>query len=304
MEEPNFSIPTLPLSILGSYTQKYFDIAYAAQSYAQRLDLYFPNDKPGPYPLIVHFHGGAFMFGTKRDINLLPILRSLDQGYALASVEYRLSGEARFPALVYDCKAAIRYLRAHASALNIDPDMFIAWGPSAGGYLAAMMGVTGGNPAFEDLSMGNPEVSSQVQAVVDWCGPTGDFCLMDNQVRTNGIGAADHDHSLSPESRLLGCAIQRVRELSRLAAPITHVGESVPPFLIQHGEADGIVPFQQSIDFADRIARIAGKNRVTLRTYVGKGHHGEPWFDYPDITDEVFKFLWQVRRMEQADVPS
>jgi len=294
MEEPNFQIPRLAQSILDAIPRKILDMPYAQQSESQKLDLYFPECGRKPYPLVVHFHGGAFMFGTKRDDNLRPMLRSLDHGYALASVEYRLSGEARFPALVYDCKAAIRFLRANAEVFDIDAGKIAVWGPSAGGYLAAMMGATQGSPAFEDLSMGNGKVSSDIQAVVDWCGPAGDFCLMDAQIRQNGLGVADHDDPLSPESRLLGHAIQKVRELSRLAAPATHIHKNIPPFLIHHGQADETVPVQQSEELAKRIAAVAGAEKVHLHTFAGKGHHGQPWYDNICLTDEIFAFLKSV----------
>ncbi len=294
MEDSRVVLPLLPRHELDAIRHKQLDVAYAKQSGSQMLDLYYPDGASGPYPLIIHFHGGAFLFGTRRDDNLRPMLRALKRGYALASVEYRLSGEARFPALVYDCKAAIRFLRANASRLHLDPWRFAAWGPSAGGYLAAMMGTTCGNPAFEDLTMGWAEASSDVQAVIDWCGPAGDFCLMDSQIRQNGFGAADHDDPLSPESRLLGHAIQEVRELSRLAAPVSHVHPGVPPFLIHHGEADETVPVQQSEALARRIRETAGADRVILRTFAGKGHHGQPWYDAEALTDEIFDFLDRV----------
>lgn len=291
METPQVRIPPLAQAVLDTIPRKELDIPYADGSPSQRLDIYWPARGEGPFPVVAHFHGGAFMFGTRRDVNLAPMLRVLAHGYALVSVGYRLSGEARFPALVYDAKAALRFLRANAARYRLRGDQVAAWGPSAGGYLAAMLGATGGNPAFEDVTMGNAGESSAVQAVVDWCGPAGDFCRMDVQIRESGIGEADHDDPLSPESQLLGCAIQQVPELSRLAAPVTHVRADIPPFLIHHGEADGTVPVQQSIDLARRIEAVAGAGRVTLRTFAGKGHHGEPWYEAPALTEEVVRFL-------------
>lgn len=290
MQDYSFRIPLLPDAALAAIPKKHLDIAYASQSPNQILDLCLPEG-PGPFPLIVHFHGGAFALGTKRDANLAPMLRGIARGYAVASVEYRMSGEARFPALVYDAKAAIRFLRANAEKYRLDPARFAAWGPSAGGYIAAMLGATNSNPSFEDLAMGNAHASSEVQAVVDWCGPAGDFCRMDGEIRENGVGVADHDDPNSPESRILGCAIQKVRELSRLAAPCTHVGKDAPPFLIHHGEADPVVPVQQSRTLAAAIAAQAGPERVRLVTFPGRGHHGEPWFDEPAMSDAVFDFL-------------
>ncbi len=271
--------------------RKVFDLPYAAQSEKQKLDIYLPQTGQKPYPLIIHFHGGAFLVGSKRDIHLRPMLRALKHGFALASVGYRFSSEARFPALIYDAKAAVRFLRGKAQEYHLDENRFAVWGPSAGGYLAAMLGATNEMSAFEDLSMGNESFSSDVQAVVNWCGPAGDFCRMDQQITENGLGAADHDLANSPESLLLGGAIQNRRELSRLAAPITHIQKKCPPFYIVHGREDAIVSYQQSEDLARRIQEVAGEGKATCRIVDSRGHHGEAWFESEEETDAVFRFL-------------
>jgi acetyl esterase/lipase len=147
-------------------------LAYGADSPNQVVDLYVPGDT-GPWPLIVAIHGGAFMKGNRTwELPHLPAL--LGRGYAVASVEYRLSSEALFPAGVRDVKQATAYLRAHAGELNLDPSFFAAWGRSAGGHLAAMLGVTSGRATEFDREHGD----SSVQAVVDWYGPS-DFLAMD-----------------------------------------------------------------------------------------------------------------------------
>ena len=288
MEHPGHVIPRLSQTVLDSIPTKLLDVHYADRSPDQVLDIYYPKTK-GPYSLIVHFHGGAFLFGTQRDVNLVPMLRGLDRGYAIISVGYRMSGEARFPAMIYDAKAALRFLRAHASSLNLLTDKIGVWGPSAGGYLVSMLGVTNDNPAFEDLSLGNPGFSSTVQAVVDWCGPCGNFLAMDPAIRANGFGDADHNDPLSPESRFMGAPIPHIPELVRLASPISHVSKHLPPFLIQHGEADPVVPVQQSQTYAQAIQEAGGS--VTLLTYPDKGHHGQPWYEEPWMSDLVFEFF-------------
>jgi acetyl esterase/lipase len=290
MENPDHVIPRLSPAVLDSIATKRLDVPYADRSKAQVLDIYYP-DVPGPYPVIVHFHGGAFLFGTQRDVNLVPMLRGRKRGYAVVSVSYRLSGEARFPAMIHDAKAALRYLRAHAHDLNLLTDKIGVWGPSAGGYIVSMLGVTHGLPAFDDLSLGNATFSSEVQAVVDWCGPCGSFLDMDSAIRANGFGDADHNDPLSPESRFLGAPITAIPELVRLASPITHISKNLPPFLIQHGEADPIVPVQQSQAFAQALAQAGGN--VTLLTYPGKGHHGQAWYEEPWMSDLVFDFFDQ-----------
>lgn len=296
MQDPDYRIPLLPKEKLEAINTKYLDIPYCNESPAQILDVYLPENAGGPYPVIAHFHGGAFMLGTQRDCNLETILRGLERGFAVVSVQYRMSGEARFPAFIWDCKAVLRWIRANSAKYGFDPGKIAAWGPSAGGYIAAMLGVTAGNPAFEDLSQGNAEYSSEVQAAIDWCGPCGGFLNMDAEIRENGVGPADHNDPLSPESRILGAPLPTVPELSEMAAPYRYAHKDAPPFLIMHGEADPIVPVQQSRRLAEALEKAAGKERVTLKTYPGQGHHGEPWYDEPEISQICFDFLDKIFR--------
>lgn len=294
MENPDFKIPPLPDDVLDAIPTKYLNIPYCNQSPAQKLDIYIPKNANKPFPVIVHFHGGAFMLGTRRDDNLVPMLRALEHGYAVVSVEYRLSGEARFPALIWDSKAAIRFLRAHAQTYGFDSQKIAAWGPSAGGYIVAMLGLTVGNPAFEDLTQGNPTVGSEVQAVVDWCGPCGGFLNMDTAITANGIGCADHNAPDSPESRLMGAPIETIPQLVALANPCRYVHRGVPPFLIQHGANDPVVPVQQSQALADTIKAVAGEDKVDFKIYQGHGHHGEAWYNTVEMSNSVFRFLDSV----------
>ena len=222
---------------LPAGTTVHRDLAYAIHAHArQKLDLYLP---PGTArPLIIYVHGGAFRAGDKSQG--VP-LEYLAQGYAVASVNYRLSGDAFFPAQIEDCKAAVRWLRANAAKYGLDPDRFAAFGTSAGGHLVAMLGTAGDERAF-DVGM-NGGVSSRVQAVVDFFGPT-DFLQMDAHRLPSG---QVHDSADSPESRLVGGAIQHFRDKVARANPITYVSKDAPPFLIVHGDADPLVPHHQSV---------------------------------------------------------
>ena len=162
--------------------------------------------------MIVSIHGGAFMGGDKRDIQLTPMLAGLNHGYAVVGVNYRMSGEAKFPALVQDVKAAIRWIRANSNQFLFDPQRIATWGGSAGGYLSLMAGLSAGDPELEDLSLGNPNEPSNVQAVVDWFGPA-DFLKMDQQLGELGWGPdEEHAHTAanSPESLLLGRKITEI----------------------------------------------------------------------------------------------
>jgi len=193
-------------------THKFLDIRYAFQSASQMLDIYLPESGEGPYPVIMHIHGDAFIGCDKADQQVLPALQGLKRGYAVVAVNYRLSGEAKFPALVQDVKAAVRWARAHAGRYHLDPERIAAWGGSAGGYLASMLGVSAGVPELEDLHQGNPDQLCHVLAAVVWYGPT-NFLKMDEQLASSGLLAPQgmrHNDPHSPEALLLGRRITRL----------------------------------------------------------------------------------------------
>jgi acetyl esterase/lipase len=270
-------------------SRKWLDIAYADLSPAQKLDLYLPEEGEGPFPVILHIHGGAFAIGDKRDIHVSVWLQGLQLGYAVAAVGYRLSGEAVFPAGLQDVKAAVRWLRAHGEDHHLDSRRIVACGGSSGGNYAAMMGVTSRVPLFDDPRLGNQEQSSEVQAVVDWFGPT-DFLKMDEQLIENGLGPADHNQADSPESRYLGRPIPEIPDQVRLANPITYVHEGMAPILIQHGTADCLVPYQQSLEFARVIEERVGPDRCELDLFEGAGHD-DPLFESQENMERVFAYI-------------
>ena len=294
MDGPPDFIPPLAQEILDAISEKYLEIPYCDGSPDQKLDLYLPEKRSGKCPVIVHFHGGAFLFGTKRDDSVEPMLRGLDRGYAVVSAEYRKSGEARFPAMVYDAKTVIRWVRANAEKYGFDTERIAIWGPSAGGWLSSFVAVTNDNPAFEDLSMGYSEYSSHVHACIDWCGPCAGFLKMDEAFALTGDGVADHNDPHSPESMFLGAHIVKVPELCRLSSPIAHVSKDTVPFLIVHGGIDQVVPKEQSIEFAAAINGAAGEGRATLHIAEGKLHHGHPWYHEKWVSDMCLDFLDKV----------
>jgi acetyl esterase/lipase/cyclophilin family peptidyl-prolyl cis-trans isomerase/catechol 2,3-dioxygenase-like lactoylglutathione lyase family enzyme len=263
------------------------DIAYVAAGHArQKLDLYLPKAE-GPLPLIINIHGGAFRMGSKEDG--VPV-EYLSLGYAVASIGYRLSGDAIWPAQIEDCKAAVRWLRANARTYGIDPDRFAAWGASAGGHLASTLGTAGWVKEFEVGE--NLEVSSRVQAVVDYFGPT-DFLQMDAHRLANG---QVHDPADSPESQLIGGALQENPDKAARANPITYVTRDAPPFLICHGDADPLVPHHQS-ELLEAALRRAGVP-VTFYTVTGAGHGR---FNDPKVPELAKAFL--AERLKPASPP-
>jgi len=259
---------------------QYPDLAFASVSATQILDLYLPTSGDGPFPVVVLVHGGGFMMGDKSGASGADQL--LAAGYAVASVNYRLSSEALAPAQIQDIKAAVRFLRANAQQYNLDPNKFGAWGGSAGGSLVALLGTSCGVEALEGSELGNADQSSCIQAVVDQFGPT-DFLQMDKQFAGTSC-PVNHDAAESPESKLLGAPIQTVPEAANAVNSITYVSSmdaaNAPAFLIQHGTADCNVPPQQSQLLYDALLPVLGPDKVTLTFLDGAGHGGDEfWTD-------------------------
>jgi acetyl esterase/lipase len=291
--DPHYAIQdTPPPANTDHVKRKFLDVPYADRSPAQQLDVYLPDEGEGPFPVIVSIHGGAFMGCDKADVQVLPMLEGLKRGYAVVAVNYRLSWEAKFPALVHDVKAAVRWVRANARYYHFDPDRIAAWGGSAGGYLSAMLGVSASVSELEDLRLGDPGQPCDVQAVVVWFGPT-DFLKMDERLVEGGMPpqvAMEHNGANSPESLLLGEQITLVPDLVRAANSETYINPAAPPFFLQHGTLDDTVPVQQSIEFASKLEKAIGKDKVILDLLEGAGH-ADPRFEAPDNVSKVLDFI-------------
>jgi acetyl esterase/lipase len=217
------------------------------------LDLYRPEGVAGLLPVILCVHGGHWDAGGK---DRCPAVTLVQDGYAVASINYRLARTAPFPAQLEDCKAAVRWLRANASTYNLDPDRIGVWGYSSGGHLAALLGTTGGVPELEG-SGENMQYSSQVQAVCDVAGPT-DLLAMAN------LGPR---RTLAIEG-LLGGPPENDKAKAIAASPLHYISKDDPPFLIVHGEADRVVPVEQSQRLYEEL-RKAGVNATLKTPHVG-----------------------------------
>jgi acetyl esterase/lipase len=222
------------------------------------LDLYRPESSGEPLPLIVWVHGGGWRNGSREGSQAIPLS---GRGYAVASINYRLTGVAPFPAQIEDCRAAIRWLRAIASKYNIDPKRVGVWGGSAGGHLVALLG-TSGNVNKWDTVGGNTDQSAGVQAVCDFYGPS-NFLVEDMPARAR---AAE-----SPLGRLLGGPVDERRDEARQASPVTYISADDPPFLIVHGDQDKTVSIAQSELLEDALKE-AGVEVTFVR--VKNGGHG------------------------------
>ena len=255
----------------GTFTS-YLDRPYVSDGNVRHmLDLHIPNGQSAPMPLIVWIHGGGWLNGDKTLGQNSFQLRYARNGYAVASLNYRLSGEAIFPAQINDCKAAIRWLRANAATYNIDPTRIGVWGSSAGGHLSALVGTSNDVVDLEGTVGTNLTPSSRVQAVADWYGPT-NFLLMDTQGQTQGCGAGGHNSATSPESLLVGCQIQTCPNAVQRANPMSYFSADDPPFFIQHGSADCTVPTGQS-QILTSLLQGAGHD-ASFMTLAGAGHGG------------------------------
>ncbi|MBN2020019.1 MAG: alpha/beta hydrolase [Sedimentisphaerales bacterium] len=256
----------------------YRDLPYVTNGHErQKLDLYIPKSQE-KLPLIIRIHGGAWLAGSKEMEGPGDYVRN---GYAVASINYRLSRHAVFPAQIEDCKAAVRFLRASAEKYNLDPNRFAVWGPSAGGHLAALLGTTGDVNEFDVGE--NLTVSSKVQAVVDFFGPT-DFLQMQAHRLPGGM---DHNTPDSPESKLLGGNIADNPEKAARANPLTYITKDDPPFLIIHGAQDPLVPHHQS-ELLEAALKKAGVP-VIFYTVKGAGHGGFKDPNVPKLTREFFE---------------
>ena len=242
--------------------RKYLDVPYADESKNQILDIYLPEEGEGPFALIVHLHGGGFGMGDKRDDHMDTYLKALEHGYAVASVEYRLSGEAIFPAAVLDCRQAFRFLKKNAADYKIDPDRICALGGSAGGNLAALMGMNIPNGEFFGEEGKTFDTDCKVKAAVDQFGPV-NFRTMDDEARVNGVSFADHDQPFSAESSYMGGALPSLSdEWLAKADPTSYINENMAPLLVEHGCKDKLVPFAQSVNFVNAIYKKLGQGRV------------------------------------------
>lgn len=256
------------------------DLAYVEAGHErQKLDLYLPEKAEGPLPLIIWVHGGGWQNGSKDGC---PPLRAgyVERGYAVASLNYRLSSHAVFPAQIEDCKAAIRWLRAHAREYALDPQRFGVWGASAGGHLAALIGTCGGVKEFDVGA--HLDQSSRVQAVCDYFGPT-DFTVF---VTTPGYES--HATDASPEAKLIGGPVLQNKARAARVNPISYVSKDDPSFLIMHGDKDPTVPINQSQMLFEALKK-AGVS-THFHTIHGAGHGG-PGFIGPNIETMAAAFF-------------
>jgi acetyl esterase/lipase len=246
------------------------NVAYASTSSAQKMDIHIPEGT-GPFPVVVLIHGGAFLGGDKSGeaFNAAALVAN---GIAAVSINYRLTSEAIYPAQIQDCKAAVRFLRANATKYNLNPDKIGSWGASAGGNLSSLLGTSSGLSELEGASLGNSSYSSKVIASVDWFGPI-NFLTMDAEASALGFTITTNS-STSPESKLIGAAVQTVPALVAKANPTTYITSDDAAFFIQVGSVDRNIPYTQSLNFYYALKTVKGSSDVSYELLDGAGHGG------------------------------
>jgi acetyl esterase/lipase len=258
-----FALPVAAMAANGPAVREETDIVFGKGGDSDlKLDLAMPADGAGPFPAVVCIHGGGWVGGKRQEMS--QTIRTLaGLGYVAVSPDYRLATtNARFPAQVEDCKAAVRFLRANAKEYNIDPDHIGAVGFAAGGHLACMLGVTNKDDGLDGAG-GNADASSRVQAVVSFFGPT--------DLTAKDWGLEVSARNLTP---LLGGTLEEKPEAYRKASPLTYAGKNAAPLLLFHGAVDKIVPVDQSRRLAEKITSAGGAAQLIV--VEGEGHGFRP----------------------------
>jgi len=237
------------------------DLAYVENGHErQKLDIYLPKERSAePVPLIVWIHGGGWEGGNKDGC---PFAMFATQGYVVASINYRLSKHALYPAQLEDCQAALKWLRSKAKEFNVDPAKVGVGGASAGGHLAALVGTAGAKTTDSD--------GVKVQAVVDIFGPANFLTIWPQSGPDTVI---KHNELNSPEGRLFGGPIPEKQELAKQASPTTYVCKECPPFLILHGKQDRLVPWKQSQELHEALEKAGATSELILVD--DAGHDGK-----------------------------
>ncbi|MSU59817.1 MAG: alpha/beta hydrolase [Pedosphaera sp.] len=270
-----------------------------------RLDIYRPKKHvDAPLPVVVYIHGGGWMTGDKAEKHSADAaLQLAEAGFFVASINYRLSGEAAFPAAIEDCKCAVRFLRAHAAQYGIRTDRIGAWGMSAGGHLALLLGTSGGMTRLEGLG-GWAEQSSRVQAVVSYYGPTELAVRAARKQRGGAEPAARPDKRSGrrdPEAQFLGGTFAAKPEAYRLASPLTHVTPDDPPALIFHGADDGSVPPEQSRRMADALKSAGVPSELVIVPGAGHGFYSLGADKVRELGQRVVEFFRRELLMNPAN---
>lgn len=283
---------------LSDFPRRWMDLAYSTGSEAQKLNITLPNIGEGPFPVVVYFHGGGWLIGDKNHVQTQSVHRLLYAGYAVVSVNYRLSDEAKWPANLYDCKAAIRFLRANGNKYQLDTERIGVVGNSAGGHMAALLGTTNGLPEFEDISMGWADYSSSIQAAFIWFGIYDFVNWKQDFEKAYGKPLPN----IGAEAYMFGHSIQQVSQDMIDASPIVHLSPSTTvPFYVEHGTGDHAVPWYQCQRFYDRYAELLGKDNIQIHLFEGAEHSAACYKEDKNVFEFVKFFDQYIRKIEPRE---
>lgn len=282
----------------SQYAHAWENVPYANQDPLQVVHIYTPGDE-GNYPLLVYVNGGGWV-QQLTNYNTVPgVWKALSQGYALASIGYRLAPQWCWPAQVLDVKAAIRFLRAHAYEYGYNADTIVAWGNSAGGHILEMCCATNGLPTFEDLAMGNADQSSDIQGLVAFYAPSNLYqAELDNYISAEELHALaespedlnDNRPGMALNSNIeLGCRALDNPAIAAMASPINFVTKNYPPTYFVQGLADPVVAYTQTTSMYNKVVYECGEDRAKMDLIPG-AVHGDPAIKSDEITKKVFDF--------------
>ncbi|MFL4499780.1 alpha/beta hydrolase fold domain-containing protein [Weissella sp. MSCH1] len=272
--------------------QQWHDIAYM-DGERHTLDVYLPNEGQGAFPVIVDIYGGGLIFGDKSSHKLEPALRLLDKGYAVVSVDYSLIHQKDFPFQIYEIKAALRFLRAHADEYQLDMNRVALMGESSGAHLAVMTGVTASVDALQNPFMGdNNNQPETVNAIIAMYGPY-EFDQFVDQFNESGVTPkyAETGTAESFEGQMFNQqAPKDVPQRVKMYSPKMYFNAEMPPILAFAGTADAVVPYQQTVNMINGAREFVSEDKAVLHLVEGTGH-GPADYMSPEFTDEKAAFL-------------
>ncbi|MEO7988453.1 MAG: alpha/beta hydrolase [Chryseolinea sp.] len=275
-------MPTYISDIFPKGTVFHQNIAYANDTLKKHLlDLYIPANPSANIPLVVWVHGGAWMVNDKyADMSYMTgtVKMFIEKGYALASIDYRHSTTAIFPAQIQDCNQAIQFLYDHASTYKLDKNRISLIGFSAGGHLASLLALSN-NSNIPDFYVNKKKPSFQIKAVLDFYGPSNLLLF---------FSTSDLRDIKNPIATLLGVSPLIRPDVSNIASPVTYVDKNDPPFFIVHGEKDMDVPRAQSYLLKSYLDLVQVKSEITI---VKDAPHYGKMFDSEEIRAKLFTFL-------------
>lgn len=279
----------------GFIQRQYLDLQYAFSGDRQTLDIYLPNEGEGPYPVVIDIFGGGWYFGNKSSHKLEPALALLRRGFAVVSINYSLSHQAKFPTPLLEVKAAIRYVRKHAAQYQLDPDRIALLGESAGAHYAALAATSAANGTFVDENYPNMDVSDEVQAVIAvYCpvdlGAMKSYFAIERQTMNLDTIISEYGEPDSMECYLLGGTKEEKPEAFYESNPENHINCKCPPFLFLHGDTDQVVPILGAMHFAAKIVEATSEENVQFKIIPG-AHHNILDFEEEWIYDLEAAFL-------------